>query len=328
LDSRLEERYRLNQYYKRFLDATTSTERERLVAELRKQLVQLMHWPAPTVNLDPVEKPWFSSDGINVSVVSLQTYPGLRLVCALLKPRDLSNSRPALLALHGFGGSLQSVVSDIDYHHGFGMKLSRAGFIILAPLRVTTSVETQSELQLKARAAGLTLEAIDLWQSARAIDYLVSIQEVDRSHVGVYGISWGGQHALRLGALDERLTLTITSGYFTDRFSWLFRRFPSSPAQHINVIPNMAVLLDDVNLVTLIQPRLFGVESGMRDPRHNSAGREFEKVRALYRHIGYPDRAQFLSFDGGHEISVETVLPFLKRWRDSVALKTEPRGPK
>ncbi len=181
---------------------------------------------------------------------------------------------------------------------------------------------------MKALAGGWTIESIDLWQLVRALDYLVSIEFVDTKRIGVYGISLGGQHALWLSALDQRISLVVCSAYFCDRFAWLFKRntpSPSSPPGNrmmeivwpidaVEYMDAMAVVLNDLNLIALIQPRFLGIESGKRDPRHKAAEAEFVKVRKLYRHVGYPSRIAFMAFDGGHEISVENVMPFLKKW--------------
>ncbi len=87
------------------------------------------------------------------------------------------------------------------------------------------------------------------------------------------------------------------------------------PVDNVHFLPSMCFLLDDLNLVALIMPRFFGVESGTKDPRHNAAINEFRKVSQLYKHVGYPERAAFLSFEGGHEVSVENILPFINKWR-------------
>jgi len=316
LDARLEQHRRESAEWTRLLESADETKQRSVVARLRSKLLDLLHpWPGPKTDLQPQLEPWFSQDGVDVSLVRLQTHDSLSLQCALMILRKPAGPRPALLVLHGYDGNLQSVVADIDYHHGFGMKLAQRGYIVLAPLRVTASVATNSKLKIKSMAGGWTLEAINLWQLVRAVDYLSTLDQVDRGHIGVYGISYGGQHALRLSALDQRLSLTICSGYFTDRFTWLFKnRIPMQPAKHIGILPEMGVLFDDLNLVALIQPRFFGVESGARDPRHRMAQEEFAKVCQLYDHIKRPDRAQFMAFNGGHETSVDNVASFLEHW--------------
>jgi hypothetical protein len=226
-------------------------------------------------------------------------------------------------------GDISSIVADNDYHHGFGFRLAKEGFVVLAPLRVTSTIESRNTVYLKTLAYGWSLEAIDLWQFARALDYLCSMERVDRGHIGVFGISLGGQQALWLSAIDNRISLAICSGYFADRFEWLFKRdSPSAasspgdkmmdnilPIDNVLYLPSMSFLLDDINLISLVQPRFFGVVCGTKDLRYDSARQQFEKVARLYNHVGYPQRTAFISFAGGHEIYFGTeTIQFINKW--------------
>jgi hypothetical protein len=329
LDKRVMNQHRQASPWKGLLKTTSPIEQSRIVVQIRDQFLKMLQpWPGPKTDLDPASELWFAQSGIDISLVRLRTHPGVSLLCALLIPQKITTPGPALLVLHGMYGNLQSIVADIDYHHGFGMKLAKKGFVVLAPQRVASTIETRNTLYAKSIASGWTLESIDMWQLTRALDYLASLKQVNPKRIGVYGISLGGQHALWLSALDPRISLTVCSAYFSDRFAWLFKRVspsPSSPPGNammetillidtVEYMPNMAVVLDDLNLVALIQPRFFGVVTGMRDPRHDAAEGEFKKVSQLYKHVGHPQRATFTSFDGGHETNVESVLPFLKRW--------------
>jgi len=329
LDKRLMSQHRQASPWKDLLKTTSPIDQSRIVALIRDQFLKMLQpWPGPKTNLDPRREPWFSQSGVDISLVRLNTHPGVSILCALLIPEKMAIPRPALLVLHGMYGNLQSIVSDIDYHHGLGMALAKKGFIVLAPLRVASTINARNTLYVKSLASGWSLESLDLWQLVRALDYLTSLEQVDADHVGVYGISMGGQHALWLSAIDQRVSLTICSGYFANRFAWLFKReSPSAssppgnrmmnsilPIDNVLYLPSMAFLLDDLNFVALIQPRFFGIESGMRDPRHHAATAEFEKVSRIYSHVEHPKRAAFIAFDGRHETSVENVLPFLNRW--------------
>ncbi len=310
------------------LEASPS-ERPGVRAALRAELIEhLRPWPGPRTDLGSVSRVWFERDGVEARLVQITTHPDVRMTCALLAPTAPATRRPALLLLHGMGGTLRSVVDDVDYHHGFGFDLARRGFVVLAPYRVTASAGTRNTLHVKARVAGWSLDAIELWQLTRALDYLLSRSEVDPRRVGVYGISLGGKHALELAAVDERLSLVVSSGHFTDRFAWLFQRRAGiasrpptgrmaeaiAPEENPGFQTAMGILLDDLNLVALIAPRHLAIVSGTRDPRHAGAQREFDKAERLYARLGAPDRLAWLSFAGGHETSVASVAPFLERW--------------
>jgi hypothetical protein len=322
LDRRLEDEYRKHSQWSRLLRTSSRSEQTEIVTEMRADFLELLRpWPGPGTELNAKGEFWFTENGVETSLVQLETQPGVRLLCALMLPQNINGPRPALLLLHGTGGSLQAVLSDIDYHHGFGIKLAQSGFVVLAPLMLASKFEAASTLYVKSLAGEWNLDAIELWQLVRMVDYLHSLEQVDPGHIGTYGMSRGGQSALRLGAIDQRISLTICSGYLTDRFSWLFRRQPVRLSYVTLTVPSMTFLLDDLNLVALIQPRFFGVESGRNTSRHSTALAEFQKVSQLYRHNGHPERAVFQSFDGGHETSVEGIMPFLRRWANTAPIE-------
>ena len=56
------------------------------------------------------------------------------------------------------------------------------------------------------------------------------------------------------------------------------------------------------------------VESGVDDPRHQSAREEFRHVEALYADAGHPERAAFFEFSGGHETAVDRTHTVIEQW--------------
>jgi hypothetical protein len=322
LDERLDERRSATPSWTELLETSDPAGWQRWTVGAREHVLGLLDpWPGPVMGPVPEREFWFARDGVTAWKVRIPTHPHVNLLSVLLVPDSADTPQPAVLALHGTGGNLQKLVSDVDYHHGFAMELARNGFVVLAPYRPAESVTARLSLRARAYAGGWSLEAIQLWQLVRAVDYLVSLEWVDPERVGVYGISWGGTQTIQLGAIDERLGMVLVSGHFTDRYTTLRERLFETPDLGVGfagmiagVIPHMTFLLDDVNLVGLIQPRYFAVEVGNRDRLYEGATSEFAKVARLYGHVGHDDRARFLSFQGGHEISVETVLPFLQDW--------------
>ena len=325
LDREMHEQIRRANVYERIIAARNPIERARITAAARETLLeQLEPRPGQNVGPNPTIESRYRQDGVEVHRIRLRTFPGVVVNVALLVPIGTSGARPTLLALHGTGGDLQSLLVDDDYHHGFAIELARRGYVVAAPLLVSSTPEVQF-LSRRALASGWSVHALDLWQLVGVVDYLETLEIVDRTHIGAYGISRGGQRALMLGAVDDRVSLVICSGYFTDRYEWLFENpaWPRRSWSVLNFVPNMAFFLDDLNQVALIQPRFLAIASGMRTPRHAGAVSEYSKVERLYRHIGYPERTTFVSFDGAHEAYVPGVAPFLDRWRES-QIETPP----
>ena len=91
------------------------------------------------------------------------------------------------------------------------------------------------------------------------------------------------------------------------------------PIDNVLYMPSMSLLFDDLNLVILILPRFLGIEMRTKDPRYDSAKLEYEKVNQLYLDSGHPERSEFTEFEGGHEVSIPSVVPFLMRWIETPA---------
>jgi len=72
--------------------------------------------------------------------------------------------------------------------------------------------------------------AVWAWGAMRAIDYLVTLPEVDKAKIVVTGHSRGGKTALLAGAFDERVALTVPNGAGGGGLQcWRFPIFPNDP---------------------------------------------------------------------------------------------------
>ena len=66
-----------------------------------------------------------------------------------------------------------------------------------------TTVDTEGSAQADTTVAPRTLT---LWDSARIIDWLTSLPDVDPTRIGATGVSLGGMQAWLLAAADPRLS--------------------------------------------------------------------------------------------------------------------------
>jgi hypothetical protein len=146
--------------------------------------------------------------GYRVQRVRIQTEPGVELEGALALP-ERAGARPTLLvmdvrpldAVAAAGGELD--------------RLARAGWVVLAlqPRGTPGGTEEQKSpllgnsylLSLRAGLVGKTLVGMWTGDAIRAVDWLASRPEVDRSALAVYGVGAMGTVALHAAALDPRL---------------------------------------------------------------------------------------------------------------------------
>lgn len=328
LDQKLRDGLQNNSEWTQLLESVDFPQANSLAALLKSKVARsLGPWPPKPSIFKTSRELLLRRNGISISLLKIDFEDGISLPILLIVPQNEIARKPAILALHGMYGTAQSLIADIDYHHGFAYNLAKEGFIVLAPLRTGATIETRNTLYAKAQAAGLSLEALELRLLQSCLDYLTTLETVNSDAVGVYGISLGGQHALWLAALDERVSCVVVSQYFANRFSWLFRRSDglatAAPTDEMTetilaqdtvlYLNDMGSLLSDLNSIALIQPRYLAIVSGTKNPRFTSAQAEFSYVSKIYKNSGAPAHAAFISFEGNHETSLGSVVPFLRQ---------------
>ena len=142
---------------------------------------------------------------------------------------------------------------------------------------------------------------------------------VDRKRIAFYGLSYGGETAVRVPPLLERYCLSICSADFND---WT-RKVASThhACSFMNTIEwempyfDMGRTFSYAELVTLLAPRPFMVERGHADgvAPDEWVASEYAKVRRLYDRLGIGDRTAIEFFNGPHTINGQGTFAFLHR---------------
>lgn len=203
--------------------------------ELRAQLlVALGLWPMPEKTpLNPVIHGRVDRPGYSVEKVFFASYPGFYVTGNLYRPRTPDGRLPAgklpgVLCPHGhwpqgrFYEASESIVAQ-QLQQGAektkeGAKyplqarcaqLARMGCVVFHYDMVGYADSTQLPHRegFKDVAAELWLQSfmgLQTWNSIRALDFLLSLPEVDPQRLGVTGASGGGTQTFILGAVDDR----------------------------------------------------------------------------------------------------------------------------
>jgi len=249
----------------------------------------------------------------------------------LLVPHARDAPGPAVLAQHGHGPGKSEVCgldddasrAAITEHGGsdYGHQLAERGYVVLAPdLRCfgeradwAPPDKYPCDLNLvHAYAAGANPLAQNVWDLARALDVLEQHPLVDRTRIGMVGLSYGGTMTLFLAATDERVRAAVVSGYFN---AWRdAHRVPRNLCGS-QVLPGMLAALDHVDLGALVAPRPMLVETGTDDLIFpvDAARREIARLAQVYDAFGASDALEHDVFTGGHEWHGERVDAFLAR---------------
>lgn len=138
-----------------------------------------------------------------------------------------------------------------------------------------------------------------VWDGIRALDYLLSRPEVDRTHIGVTGNSGGGTLTTLLVANDDRFTMAAPGCYVTT-----FRRNAENelPADSEQIPPGLLALGMDIDdLLALHAPKpliLLTQEKDYFDQR--GSVEVFQRLQRLYRLLGKPENLAMITGPEGH----------------------------
>jgi dienelactone hydrolase len=254
--------------------------------------------------------------------VVLDVWPDVFAWGVLLVPKDLKpgERRPVVVCQHGRGSVPKDVVEGDDaYYHNFAARLADRGFIVFAPHNLYRGEDRYRVLSRKANGVKASLFSFIIGQHDQLLRWLETLPFVDANRIGFYGLSYGGETAVRVPTLLERYSLSICSGDFNnwtrkvaatdERFSFMFTIEWEMPYF------NMGNTFDYAEMTYLMVPRPFMVERGHHDRvgRDQWVAHEYAKVRWLYTQLGLPDKTAIEYFNGGHTINGEGTFEFLHK---------------
>lgn len=294
-----------------------------LVAELRRLVGET---PDDGTPLKPRTRLIKLTDRYAAFDVLLDVVKGVEAYGQLLVPRSGAGRLPAVVAQHGLGGKPKDVTlqgeSPDTVYHGFGARLAEAGYVVFAPY-VTVPIpqaELVNPLVRQAAALGRMRTSIEAAKLRRIVDFLESLDFVDRDRIGYYGLSYGGYSTIWMGPLEPRFRATVVSGHFND-----WRRKITNEIERTSYLLhvdedffNWDVLnrFTHVELLAAFYPRAVMVEFALRDgttfpPWHERA---WSEVAAIARAWEAEDRIVRDRFEGRHEIHGIGAFEFLDRW--------------
>jgi dienelactone hydrolase len=167
-----------------------------------------------------------AGEGWRVERMHYQAVPGLYVTANLYLPEKVDQPAPTILYFCGHANVVKNGVSygnKTGYHH-HGIWFARHGYVCLIIDTVQLG-EIRGEhhgTYSKGRwwwfSRGYTPAGLEAWSGMRALDYLETRPEVDKTRFGVTGRSGGGAYSWWVAALDERIKAAApTAGVTTLR---------------------------------------------------------------------------------------------------------------
>lgn len=255
--------------------------------------------------------------------VLLDVYPEMEAWGTLLLPKDQKDGekRPVVVCQHGRNGIPRDTIdAGKPAYNDFAARLAEEGFITFSPFNLYRGEDEYRWLDRKANLIGGTLFTFITASHSQILTWLKSRPEVDPTRIGFYGLSYGGETAMRVPAVLEDYSFVICSGDFNH---WTRKvadpDFPNGFMKSIEwEMPywNMGNTFDYGEMAGLIFPRPFFVERGHHDgvSVDRWVAFEYARVRRLYALFGIPKKTGITYFRGGHSIDGEESFSFLREY--------------
>ena len=165
--------------------------------------------------------------------------------------------------------------------------------------------------------AGTTWPGVMLYEDMRAVDYLMTRDEVDPNRVGCGGLSGGGEQTIFLTGMDSRIKCSVCV-CFMNSFARMVRHDIPSHTWMAH-LPHLSKLIDLPDLLSLSGGIPQMVQYRDRDPLFAIEGQREcdEKLRRIYGKMSAPDLYSGRFYEGGHQFSEDMqdeAFAWFDRW--------------
>jgi hypothetical protein len=165
---------------------------------------------------------------------------------------------------------------------------------------------------------GQVLFGMMVYDNLRALDYLVSRDDIDPMRVATMGMSMGSTMAWWLAALDERIGVTVDLNCLTD-FQTLMEKGNLRLHGIYYYVPDLLNHFSTSSINALISPRPHFGLAGEFDPLTPLEGLAIidKNLKEVYTKDGVSDAWKLKIYPVGHEETAEMradILRFLRDW--------------
>lgn len=256
-------------------------------------------------------------DGYTRELIEYDSY-GDKVKAYLLIP-EILDKNPAILINHQHNREHHLGKSEVCGLAGnplqaFGLSLVKRGYVVLAP----------DSICFEDRRKDPTVEGFDFWQhfnemcyrilqgeylmkkvlddAMNGISLLAGLDYVDSERICTLGHSYGGNTALFLSALDERISFCCASA---SACTYKNRMSNDVGIEMASVIPGFIQKYDIDDLIACIAPRNLLIVSSDDDKYSKDAPDIVEKVTPIYAECNALNNLQHKRYQGGHALTEE-----------------------
>jgi hypothetical protein len=289
-------------------------------ARLKKQiLVSAGLWPAPAkTHLQPTIFGKVDRGDHTVEKVYFESYPGFYVTGNLYRPKNVSGKIPAVLCPHGHWtyGRLEN--QQLNSGPARAASFARQGYIAFsydmvgyndsAAISHRFAAGHRENVVDRESLWSVNLLGLQLWNSIRSIDFLLTLPEVDPERVACTGESGGGTQTFLLTAVDDRVKLSAP----VNMVSFLMQG--GSVCENA---PNLRIDTNNVEIASLAAPRPMMMVSATGDWTKNMMASEYPAVGRIYKLFDAEDKLTAIQIDAAHNYnqpSREAVYGWFSHW--------------
>ena len=267
--------------------------------------------------LDETEHDGYILETLELDLNGVEPVPAF-----LARPKGVNGRIPAILFNHSHGGG---------YDIGKKEFVEGRSYLQMPPYaKVVTDMgwaglaidhwifgersHTSEEDMFKAMLwQGRVMWGMMVYDSLRAIDYLISREDVDAQRLGTLGISMGSTMAWWAAALDERIKVTVDICCLTE-FHELLRKKDLGLHGVYYYVPSLLKHFTTVDINALIAPRAHLGIAGLRDRLTPVEGLDIidRELSQIYREHGAAEKWRLLRYDVGHQETPEARQQIIK----------------
>ncbi len=239
----------------------------------------------------------------------------------LLVPKGAQKPMPAVIAMHQHGGNYEYGKEEVVGNIGnpdlaYGKELAERGYVVFAmdaflfgerQIKTSNSNEiTETIIFQKLLSLGFSPISLIVQEDLVSLDFVSSLDFVDKENIGCIGHSFGGVRCMYLSALDDRIKATVLSSSVGEMkldpdvgitYSWL------------TILPSIVKYASTSSLLALINPRPLLVVYTENDPiyRAQEAQNSINEARRIYKLMNKEENFVSLFVSGSSHSFPETI---------------------
>ncbi|HVR82852.1 MAG TPA: prolyl oligopeptidase family serine peptidase [Planctomycetota bacterium] len=223
-----------------------------------------------------------------------ETLPGVEVPAHLYVPNS-QGRHPAILFVPGHWYAESKTKTDFQ---AFAIAMARWGFVVLEydPIgQGERGISLRDHRRTELLAVGVAQEAIVVFETLSALEFLLSRTDVDPERIGMTGASGGGYNSWIVPSLDPRIAVTVPvvgTSDFLEQLRAVRERDWYDAKEHCHFVPGLFRFANNHEFLAMVAPRPLLIIAAHHDESFPIPGNRVvaEYGTLLYRALGAEGR--------------------------------------